>query len=188
MLRHCSIQGDIFMHSPISFVSTVRVRFKQPHQWLFRLALIFCLAFVAAGLLAGKSVLAAIGPVGFIFSYLLLRASGPSHAAVNRPVHTELQLSPEQITITYRAIDRADKKGPRDEVWCFSTRQLKPVLYDPRQNLIVLDGTGIQQILFPNAPSPQTHHVSFVPLHIPDPSDCERVVQLLQTTVPVQTR
>lgn len=172
------------MHSPISFVSTISVRHKQPGKWLSTLALFLCILVVAIGLLEGKGLVAAIGPVGVALSYFLIRAGVPSRTAVNRPVQTELQADSQAIQITYRAIDRADRRGLHDEIWTFDVSSLKPIICDFRQSVILLDGKGNLRY----SGSPQLHLATCLALRIPDPEDCRRAVRLLQSVVPVQTR
>lgn len=172
------------MHSPISFVSTIPVRQKRPGKWLSTLALFLCFLVVAIGLLEGKGLLAAIGPVGVALSYFLIRVGGPSRTAINRPVQTELQADSQTVQIIYHAIDRADHRGLHDEVWTFQVAGLKPVICDSRQNVILLDGKGSLQY----SGSAQPHLATCLALRIPDPEDCRQAARLLQTVVPVQIR
>lgn len=159
------------------FVSTVPTRKRRPGALLMKLAWFACLLVIALGLLSGKSLLAAIGPVGVAVSYLLIRSGGSTKETVHIPVTCRMRLSGEEVRITYDNLDLQDGKGPFAKEVCFPLAGLKELRLYPKRQTLVLSGAGQQTFLRQGRTTEQA--ISFVTLHIPDESALQKICQAL---------
>lgn len=167
------------MQQNFTFVSTVPIRRKRPGAVVMKAALVCCLLVILLGLLSGKSLIAAIGPVGLVLSYLLVRAGGPTREVVNLPVNSRLTLTDTEIHLTHLDMDMQDGRGPRTEEWTFDLRTVRELRRYARQQTLMIYGPGHRQVTFSNRTTPP-QAVTVTALHLPDAAMLDTLTTVLQ--------
>lgn len=156
------------MQQNFRFVSMIPIRRRRPRAAACRIILVLCLVFVAVGLAQGLSLLAAVGPVGFLISYALLRLRGSARETVSRPAEAQLSVSPEAVTLTWPDLDGSDGRGPRAETWRFPAPSLREARFYAREQALALDGPGERVVTRRGAPPSAPCRVTIVSVRIAD--------------------
>lgn len=174
------------MQQDFIFVSTLPLRKKRPGALLMKLAWVACLLVIALGLLSGKSLLAAIGPVGVALSYLLIRSGAPLQETIHIPVDCRMSLYGDKVRITYENVNLQDGKGVCTKEVCFPFAGLKELRLYPSRQTLVLSGSGRQTIHRQDGSVEQV--LSFVALHIPDEDTLRKICEALTESTGLSLR
>ena len=167
-----------------NFISFFPAHIKRPGSGLLKFALFLCFFVILVGLLMGKTLLAAVGPVGVALSYLLLRVGSKSEQVVNIPAECQLRLRADILSVTYPNLDLRDGKGPRMEQWIFPLSEIKAVHSSLSRQFFRFEGSGERTVQFLANDRSKTQAVSFMIVHVMDLSAFHSIQSALLSRLP----